>query len=230
MLPTRSRITMSEDQSGEKQKETEHSESSKQHDILTQKISVEIKAINPIYEIEINTKGSVSEIPNLIDAIINEIEKSKKFTPTIVKSTPPRPQPSGEELDDDPLSLLAIQLEVDYNALKQSRLLSIKNQTAQILKSTALTSSESCYLLLAANEYGLGKASLSYGDWKELCDTSKIKSKLPFYKFVNNAKNLKNINKKAYENNKEIILEPKGLDTVKTAVSKYLKSSKKSSK
>ena len=131
-----------------------------------------------IYEIEISTKGSVTEIPRLIDGIIKEIEKSEKFSPEFIESKPPMPHPIGRESTDDPLSLLATELGVDYNELKQSKLLSIKNQTAQILKSTALSSSESCYLLLAANEYGLRKPSLTYEDWKELCDASKIKSKI----------------------------------------------------
>jgi len=183
---------------------------------------VEIKAKNPVYEIEINTKGSVSEIPSLIDGIIKEIEKSKKFTPDVIESIPPTPGPVIGELGDDPLALFATQLEVDYNDLKKSKLISIKNQTAQILKPTAISPAESCYLLLAANEYALGKPSLPYDEWKELCDASKIKSKTPFYKLVDNAKRNGHINKKAYDKSKDVILEPRGLETVKNAVSKYI--------
>lgn len=214
---------MNDEQSDEsKQKKTKKIDSTIQYDASTQKISVKIKAKNPIFEIDINTKGSVSEIPQLIDGIITEIGKSKKFIPDVVQSVPPIPKPTGGELGDDPLALFATQLDVDYDEFKKSKLISIKNQTAQILKPTALTPSESCYLLLAAAEYALGKSSISYEDWKELCDASKIKSKMPFYKFVNNAKNYGQINKKSYDSSKEIILEPKGLETVKNAVSKHL--------
>lgn len=214
---------MSEEQNNNtKLEETKKPKASSQEEISSQKISVEVKAKNPVYEIKVSTKSSISEIPTIIDGIIENIEKSKKFTPEIIERAPPVPQPRGGEPVDDPLVLFATQLEVDYNDLKKSKLISIKNQTAQILKPTALTPAESCYLLLAASEYALGKSSLSYDDWKELCEASKIKSKTPFYQVVDNAKRYGHINKKSYDKSREAILEPRGLETVKKAVSKYI--------
>ena len=157
--------------------------------------------------------------------MIIKIEESRKFTPTAVDTTPINPPPSPTLENDstiDPLSLFATQLELDPASLKDSKLISITNQTAQILKPTALSSTESCYLLLAAYEYALGKSSITYEEWKEICEASKIKSKMPFHKIANNAKNYGHINKKSYDTSKEIILDPKGLELIKKAISKYL--------
>lgn len=170
------------------------------------------------YDITIERRTQMHDLSNDIDGIINEISKSKLITAetSIVKekTTPQFP----EKAEVNPIQLLAMKLGVDENAFEKLKIISIKNETAQILKPSLLKPSENCYLLLAASEFVLHRESLPYDEWKLLCEASNIKSKTPFVHIVKNAKNYGHIDKKLYESSRQVTLSPRGVEVITKAL------------
>ncbi len=186
-------------------------------------IRLEVNAHNDTHSINITRIVAVSEISKCIDDTIAEISKSKTFeakpvnaeikTPPVILS--PLPQES-------PVRSFAEKIEVDPDAFEKLKLIAIKNDAVQLLKPTKLKPTESCYLLLAVNEFALGKQSMQFEDWRELCQASNIKSPTPIYKIASNAKNAGHIDKKKYTNTRELVLSPKGVEIVRKAIEKAI--------
>ena len=187
-------------------------------------ISLKIIAKNELFEIEIKEKTLKTNIAKNIDDIIHEISKSKSFTPQIIQkiSSDPSPNKQIDDTIENPVKLLAMKLDIDTEKFENLKIIGVKGEAIQILKPTKLKPSESCYLLIAANEYVLGKPSIPYDELKELCELNSIRSKTPFYQLIDNAKRYGHIDKKKYDNSREVVLQSKGLDLLRSALNKAM--------
>lgn len=189
-------------------------------------VIIELMTRNELYEIKIKSKVSTQNISVVIDSLIDQISKSKSFSPKtlriITEKKTETPQPRVTAEGDNPVRVFADKIGIDPDKFQSSNLVAVKNDSVQLLKPTVLEPSRSCLLLLAISEFVLSRPHLSYDEWKDLCETSKIKSNTPFHKIVNNVKSAGYINAKKYDNSKEILLEPKGVEIVKKTLEKYL--------
>ena len=191
---------------------------------ITELTSIELIAKSSTYEIRIKSKAKTDRISEVIDSLIEQVSKSKSFSPVSLSSTPlvSTEQNISPGSSENLLRLFATKINVNADAFESSNLVAIKNDSVQLMKPSALKQSECCYLLLAINEYVLGRDSMTYDEWRELCESSKIKGNTPFHKVVDNAKRYGHINQKKYDSAKEIVLEPKRVEVVKKAIEKYL--------
>lgn len=190
---------------------------------VNERIRLEVKAHNDTHSIKVTRIVAVSEISKCIDEAINEISKSKAFVAKPVRmetKTPPTTPPL--DLSENPVRSFAEKIGVDPDAFEKLKLIAIKNDDVQLLKPTKLKPSESGYLLLAVNEFALGKQSMQFEDWRDLCQASNIKSTTPIYKIALNAKDNGHIDKKRYSSTREMILSPKGVEVVKKAIERVL--------
>lgn len=186
-------------------------------------ISLKLTAKSEFFEIKIKQKIPKNTIGENIDKIIHEISKSKSFKakPTDNKPTSIHQTESKNESENS-IKLLAMKLDVDPDKFENLKIIGIKGEAIQLLKPSKLKPSESCYLLIAVNEFVLGKLAIQYDELKEMCELNGIRSKTPFYQIIDNAKRYGHIDKKKYDNAKEVVLQSKGLDLLRSALNKAM--------
>ncbi len=200
------------------EKKIEENEGEKKAVKKDEKISLKISARNELFEIKIKKESKTSSLASDIDELVEEIQKSKNFNvERIVEKPTQKPQStSGVPVAEDEVTMIETGLDVSSGRVRD--ILGIRNENIQILRPGKLEASENGLLILAANEFGLRRQGLPYDEWKELCEANNIKSKTTFSKIALNHKNYGNIDKKKYMNSKELVLTPKGINTLKKAL------------
>jgi len=189
------------------------------------KLSVMIKALSSKHEINIKFESTLEELSTDVDNAIQKLAKSKTITLKEIsqkeKEVSSKNQPIEEE--SNPVTQFANRLELDEKKFNDLKLVAIKGGDIQILIPTKLGLMENTLLLLALSEYGVSRPSLPYEEWKELFVSSNLKSKSPYHKIINNGVNAKYIDKKKYNENKELVLTGKGVEEIKKALNDIIK-------
>lgn|SRR5574337_659517 len=189
--------------------------------------SITVKARNSSHEIVVETKSVISNIPQVIDSIMDEISNSKLFVPEKDQSLTPRSLTGNvfTPVNASSLSqieLLSAKLEIDAKSLMESRLVGFKGDSFQIIKTSNLQQSEVGLLILAINEFVFHRDATPYQEWKTIFEASKTKGKLNSSDLVRNYKRDNRIEKEKYEKNQELVLTYKGLEDLKVAIRKLL--------
>lgn len=223
MWPKKEMIRMSENDNKSTESRNPNSEK------LNKKIEIKIKAKTKFHEIIVEMNSELGDMPTDIDDVIGQLSKSKFFSEknlSIIevkehqeKIPPPSQKSSNLE---NPVRLFATRLEIDPDDFEKLSLIAIKGDGIQILKTTKLGFNENALLLLALNEYVLNQTSTSYDDWKDMFESSNIKTKTPYHKIINNCIAAHYIDKKKYSDSRELVLTAKGFDTVKKSIKKIL--------
>lgn len=186
-------------------------------------VSLKLTAKSEFFEIKIKQTIPKNMIGENIDKIIHEISKSKSFKVKPTDEKPVSVHHSELKIEvENPIKILAMKLDVDPDKFENLKIIGIKGEAIQLLKPSKLKPSESCYLLIAANEFVLGKLAIQYDELKEMCELNGIRSKTPFYQIIDNAKRYGHIDKKKYDNAKEVVLQSKGLDLLRSALNKAM--------
>lgn len=185
-------------------------------------VELTVEAKSELYNVSVEQKLNRSKLPGEIDNIIEQISKSKNFKATPIK-VEPISTPSGGDIED-PVELFATKIGVDPEQFSKSRLVAIKDDDVQILQPTKITARDGGIILLAINDYVFGQSSTPYKEWKEMCETSNLKSNTPIYQIAGDIKRGKYIDKNKYDNTpkKEMKLTPKAVDLVKKVIEKFI--------
>lgn len=209
--------------------EKEQSNQKKESVHSKKEIEIKLKGQTQKYSISIKTKTTISDLSSVIDEIIPNLEKSRSFSKTNMTEIPtviPQQNESGllppsSTGVENTVEMFALRINVDGDALVNSKLIGIKDQNVQIIKVTQISPFEAAMLILAVKDLLMNEKPLPYEDWKEISEANGIKSKTPFYKLAGNAKDRGYIDKGKHAN-KEILLTPKGIDFVQKSITKFL--------
>ncbi len=175
-------------------------------------VNVEIKS--KAYSIRVEKKTSLSNISSTVDKIINEILKSKSLSSTSTENV--------QNQNSSGLDLLSSRLGVDEKRLEDSKIFVLKGNNFNIINPKKLKPSEIGLLILAINEFVLGNSSISYENWKEKFENSNLKGKLKASEIVRDYKSYQRIEKSIYDNEKNLVLSAKGLDDLKSVITKSI--------
>lgn len=210
----------------DKPKEIPHKEAG---ELEKNDVSLSVKMLSDSFEIVIRKQVSLSKISQIIDGIIEEVNKSKSFKPVNIITQKdqlhtPSPQfiPPQKIEPENKISFFAKKIGVDPEKLVASELIGIKNDDVQIIRTAKLKPTEAGLLILSIKDLVFSQKSIPYEEWKSLCEASSIKSNTPFYMLASNYTLTKAIDKNKYKNSKELAINSKGEGIVKAALERIL--------
>ncbi len=192
-------------------------------------VSIYVKSIGKNFEVSIKTSSSFSTISQTIDNIIQEVNKSKSFKPLEINiqkfdtsSKPSDAIASPTLVQENKVALFAKRIGVDSKKLVDSEIIGIKNDDVQIIETPKFKPNEAGLLILSIKDLVFGQKSVSFDDWKTLCEASGIKSNTPFYMLASNYTLTRTIDKTKYKNSRELVINSKGEGVVRTALERIL--------
>lgn len=133
---------------------------------------------------------------------------------------------------DDPVSRVAREAELDTGVAR--KLLGIKGDSVQLFRAGQYSLSDAICILCFTYEKGLGQQSMSYDAFSSLLSANQIKSKTPLSTLCFNLVRDGRIDKRSYDNGRNIVLssagEQQAIDALKAAASGERKTAKKRAK
>jgi hypothetical protein len=156
--------------------------------------------------------NNIKELKEFIDDL-----KAEGLFELVVKTKDKKDDKKNETDDkvdtdlDDPMTLIELKSGIEEGTLKKKKIIAFKNNTPQLIRPGEFsTPTDALLFLIYATETGLGQPKIPFDDFKTMFDTQGIKSGSPLTMLLNNLKNANYIDKKAYDNERNITLTPKG--------------------